>query len=1227
MATPLHAVNACLGARKADPLLQSQYAAFPVPGAFVITRLGDYPSRGATPSSPSLEQFHRTWNRLLGAGPHVHGLLSDRALLGVADPAHSDDDDDDANNEDASHAVPEPLLARNPRRVPVGLLRRFLFSSGNATRGHPKVMTYAHMTDEAVQCLNRANPFTREDVFSGTLRCRSADDVAALMDTCFTTFERSVFLLMRNGAEGFRKHVAPLVRTVRRVPSWMGVPIPAPALPAAETMDDGAYAEQLLAARLALWAVMVWRYMAAEFIERALDLHPYDDGVATQLHRHDAELAYQLHLFRETHLDVLTHMVHSGRYSDQSFVDRALREQIYPHALRVLCADELPDLSAVLPLTNIWVDTGARKSRDSPLQAAAHVLMCKAMNQKCAMRELPKLLFDYSDAFPSINRLFRLLLHCALLGNMPHAQARPYLAARLRINATFLFEEGGPSRPLRKSAIGAWMLKYEYVLLFLMREMLLYAVERDDVLNAIMNNNHRWLQYKRIVRTCNGDMRRVLSFQAARHPSQPFDWSRMQRDTLNRNGRLKKTGLVINYHSAGLKATTKLRKASWEIIVINEMTYCNGERVHGKDIKFDEVACVAALERMTDALCLTAWHASYAIDASAILPTKWLQIFLTPEGFARVRRMQFNYYIYDTSDHGFVDEIFELYKHCPMDYLYLRAYLMLVIHFRTHRCFFLPANYAVRQMTALRARTGIEKWFDTPPLLGKCLLCDRCGRWATPCIVPPFTSEKKSAIVTAAVAAAEAAAAVDEEEEEEEEEEDDDEEQFDEEDEEEDDEDDDDDDEEAVGMILDEIKDDERTRRKTKRAKRRVEQSSYESLSWFDPTTGLLYCRRKHRTNPLEALYATIPEIENDDEDDDDDDDDADDNEDDDDDVDDTGAKKRKPKAKNNKKKKKKKTTTSKRPAGAPGSTTLSAAPAATAAAAAAAGDDEREVEGIEHEQALALINSLMRTRSVRNIGSLESYMLKYAQTSASEERADEKAAAPAPTATETAAAVAAAVPEARRAVRKLDPVDIFLMHYFERANGGQLKPIDMVGVWFSTKYGVYGLCDVDNCGMLTRITNANITNGGVNCLHHITSNMRLDDPVRRVLEERDKRHQRNRRHLHHQHRQQLMTLSARQAPPAPAVSRWLQMSSRVPGKHIEPVRDARGAIVPCFYCKVADAEHTILVCDRSVRFCRIPLCTFDHNRVVRHLPRHTIPSGQEVIDALAIHSAALTAH
>lgn len=1131
--------------------------------------------------------FARTWNRLLHSGALVRGLVLDRSIMGTP-----------------SRVPPESLLAqrRHPHRVPVALLRRFFFFE-DPEKDHGLLNPdYDLITTDNVaalkgaadlsptggaRALQDANPFVREECFMA-LGCRSPDDVAHVVDVMLSSFERTVHVMMRNDGALFGALVAPLLeRTVlsadmeARMDYWRGVP-----MPSALVGQSPATLETFARAHLVLWAIVVWRITAALLVERALNLKPLDDGHATPQSRLHAFLDYNFSLYRDTHLDVLTRMYAKQEWSDEAFVLAALREQMYPHAVRVMCIEELPKMSDVLLDSNIWYDSGIRKTRNSVRQAVAHVFACKCLHQKCQMRDLPKLSMDYADEFLAFNRLFKLNVHCAMLGNMPRCEARPWMAARLRINAAFMYEPGGASTPLRASCIGKWVLERTYPLMFMLREALIYAIEQEVVLDAIMSNSSRWVQHKRITRACNGDVRRILSVQAAKRPTEPFDWTQMERVITNKNGKPKRAGLVIKYHDAGLKSISKMRKDTWERIILKEMISCNTE--HGAEIVFDAAESARALEAISEALHLTAWAAAKA--SKPVMDTRWLQVLgMSEPGFERVRRWIFDYYIYDVSDHGFIDEILALYKARPLDYLILRAYLLLHEHYCNERFFFLPIANVQSQLTALRARFRVPPEYDTPDLLGKCYMCDRCDSWANPLVDPPFVPQvgrMTKAMVGGPlhhVHGGEEGEDEDEEEEDEEDEED--------------------ADEgaalrasaAAAAASMRAVGEADRKQAMEQRKKKKVSQSTYSSKAWYDPVQFTLSCRRNHvddDANPMEDIYADIETMAEED------------------------AEER--------------VGCGAGTGGAclPRSSSTPAKGFEGAATSAANEDDDED----EDDDLFDLFDSMSTGNALSFLEHAPADSLKRLELFAEEEAI--AAPAPVPTTTADAPSIAssadlllrplsqsAAVPPppvatTKRVQRKTDPVDGYLARYFRLNNGGRLKRVDMVGVYLRTKRGVYGLCD--ECGAMTQIDNNRMTNRGISCLHHITTNMELDNPIRILLEQRQWKRMKLRgaipAALDAMRQRQVTpwrTLSDHTVPPTIAAA--ILRGERVPGiaalKRLLPVHNTRGDIVKCACCRHAEAEHTLIVYDSLVRLHAIPLCDVDYAHAKATVGTGVIPA------------------
>lgn len=667
----------------------------------------------------------------------------------------------------------------------------------------------------------------------------------------------------------------------------------------------------------------------------------------------------------------------------------------------------------------------------------------------------------------------------------------------------------------------------------------------------------------------------------------------------NRNGKPKKAGIVMKYHDAGLKAISKMRKGTWQTIILKEMTSCN--TYYRSLIAFDEPSCVAALEAISDALHLTTW--ATAKSGKPIIDTRWLQALgVSKAGFERIRRWIFEYHIYDVSDHGFVDEIFELYQHRPLDYLILRAYLLLHEHYANERLFFLPIDRVISQTLALRRRFGIPAHADTPPLLGVCYMCDRCESWANPVVEPPYVAQhgrvRRHAInATASPLAGEEKSMGDGD--------GDDEAEYEEYEENEDDEDEEDGDgahaNDSVEAAETAKQVDKRNKETEALRRKKVTQSTYMSKAWFDPltigapgATGL-FCRRKHLAehNPIDIIYQHIDELVRDDE--------AEAQED----AEDGAPKKAK--AKRGKKH---------------SSVALLGLHEASTAAPDAAEDGESSAED-EDDAIFRLLENMSLESGAINFRGLERFAeqvvvedgsadpLGGTTTHASAESMEPR----------TIVSAEATAATTGRQTRKMDPVDTYLVRYFKRNNGGALKRVDMIGIWRRTKKGIFGLCD--ECGAMTQIENNRMTNTGTSCLHHVTSNMAVDHPIRCILEQRQWKKMR----LQPNKGTLVTSPTASTTPlpplqPPPSILAAVARGERVPGvnvlRRLHPVRNAHGDIIKCLYCRHHDAEHRYVIYDSLVNLCHIPLCDVDHSHVLRTIPRGVIPSAQRLMEALA---------
>jgi hypothetical protein len=132
-------------------------------------------------------------------------------------------------------------------------------------------------------------------------------------------------------------------------------------------------------------------------------------------HARRKTLRYMARLFVDTHFGLLGMGADAVRAASG---DRLLA--CYPHALRVVCADELPDLTTALWSTNIWYDSG-KKSQRGFIHVLVHILY-KLMNQVCQGRSFDTILVSEMQAYPLLASVVALALACGMLGNIPTSQ-------------------------------------------------------------------------------------------------------------------------------------------------------------------------------------------------------------------------------------------------------------------------------------------------------------------------------------------------------------------------------------------------------------------------------------------------------------------------------------------------------------------------------------------------------------------------------------------------------------------------------------------------------------------------------------------------------------------------------------------------------------------------------------------------------------------------------------
>ena len=527
-----------------------------------------------------------------------------------------------------------------------------------------------------------------------------------------------------------------------------------------------------------IWYVILWRLHVSRMIERYI--RPWRLADAEQ----EEWVTYRMRLFRDTHLDLLTMMIHHRLYDDEKLVESQHFYEHYPNAHRVCCAEELPCL---VGYTFDNFKTGSNlKERCTLEDRIGHIFTNKPMPNICKVRNVHKIIHRYGKGDKVIFDLIKLVTRCVLLGNLPNTKGTMDLMARVRVNLSYWdsFADTPITRPVpvpkpvpkskkpktkkkkkdhddededddddgddageeegEFTLFTQWLYKCRHFVLFSLKEFLFYTAESSGCFDRILHRNNKWKQHKEIVRAGMGKCRDDISWQCKQATYDgAIDWNRIE-CIYKKDGYAVKTGIIMKVHVLLLKTTEKVRKDSFENILMKKMTSIEEkikftvetERKNGDGI--DET--IAVFMENNSAITLDELHKIGARMASrnkAIMETKWFQVVgMTPKGLSRLRDWIFCYYEYDIPDNALKDKIAAFQRESMNDYIILKTMIKVMLYYRRDYIYHLPSSYAVRQLIALRRLLCLDPLHPTPMLVGTHYMCPGCTKFANPVIDP-----------------------------------------------------------------------------------------------------------------------------------------------------------------------------------------------------------------------------------------------------------------------------------------------------------------------------------------------------------------------------------------------------------------------------------------------------------------------------------------------------------
>jgi hypothetical protein len=721
----LSQTNACLGARKSRPLAGNNGGATAtLPHEFIA----DDPVTLA-----HAHHLPQAWLQFLSTAPTA--VLSDRAL--ILPPS--------------ARAARGCGVGIRESMVPAVWLRLFLHlddsSSPDATQHHMETLVKERISPSIVSdlliILSPHPPPDGPQKESSNDRQRCQTLASLLVDigrATFTTFERSFAQLevLEPLLDCLLQHAVreSHVKNVRY--PWLHETI---------ISEFRGFHKNLppTASKARVWRTAMARIMATLLFQMVIRPWP-----AYQAATFGAAFAKHARYFMDTHLSVLvtTSYIATNPAPGMS----QLMEELdhwwltpatpqgdsrlafwYPNCTRVVCAEELPDLMGMMFATNFWYDLPSKKTHTSLLFALIHILS-KVLNNVCQRRGFNTIIVSMMRTYPVIRNMICLIMEASLLGNMPHAESRLPLAARMRIHATFTWttnngESERNSDKERYERVYAWIMTHPLITMNLLREYMFYCIESNGPIDMLRGLSGNWQRYKAISRQLQGQIRRHVAHQVALHGLRgKIEW-----DELERVKGQTTVGEVLRWHEKQKAYNVKLRKDTILALLLKKARSMEKKFVITQD-DIDWMKKDGKLE----ALHVFCWQAALERHMTrdddgyirSMIKTGFFKLF----GMDEQSWWEFREWLHLSDEYVFPDDGIKklfgrMYRRSPRSYMVFKNAWFLIDFYSNDLLFFRPIDEMRFSLISARFNILVPKDVATQPRLGYGYYCDGCMKW------------------------------------------------------------------------------------------------------------------------------------------------------------------------------------------------------------------------------------------------------------------------------------------------------------------------------------------------------------------------------------------------------------------------------------------------------------------------------------------------------------------
>ncbi len=432
----------------------------------------------------------------------------------------------------------------------------------------------------------------------------------------------------------------------------------------------------------------------------------------------DLKTAFQLQLFMDYHLDLSVSIKYNSIYTNEKLLipennpidpSRSVLSDFYPSVASVAYCGELPDITPLVDMGNIWYEIRPKKT--TILTTIMHLLVCKMQSHKCMTRNTSDIVAKYFKQFPVIEKIYRMLIEVSLMGNYPFSKFRPCYSARMSIRNFISYSQTSAEDMIN------WIMEYHFLVRVISIEFYIYQSQWQYVIDLMLNAYTKWELTKSAVMQCVDTVRSILSRK------------------YNEEGVIKECEQYADgiHKKKLIKYFFKLYKMGFVDKMFAECNKYFENHVIDKKlpdyISSEEVLTENTLE-MLDIIIR-----KINLREDGKLEFVWLEkCGMSKEGEDKERTLYYAYQTGELADHPIQKRIGDIFRNNNKDFHVFRVMMKKLVYSRQFSYSFMPKKSVERQITALRNKHFMMPWEELPEMYYIRYFCPVCLKWAHPIV-------------------------------------------------------------------------------------------------------------------------------------------------------------------------------------------------------------------------------------------------------------------------------------------------------------------------------------------------------------------------------------------------------------------------------------------------------------------------------------------------------------